>query len=43
MAEMKAEIRNNQATADANLNEMKEEMTASLEAKVEASNEQFES
>jgi hypothetical protein len=43
MAEMKAEIRTNQATADANLMEMKEGMTTRLEAKVEANNEKFES
>jgi cob(I)alamin adenosyltransferase len=39
LARMKAEIRTNQAKTDANLKEMKEEMMARLEAKVEANNE----
>jgi hypothetical protein len=36
LAETKAEIRTNQVKADTSLKEMKEEMTARLEAKIEA-------
>jgi hypothetical protein len=40
---MKAEIRTIQAKMDTNLKEMKEEMMARLEAKIEANNEKVKS
>jgi hypothetical protein len=42
LSKMKAEIRTNQAEVDTNLNKMKEEIMASLEAKIEANSEMYE-